>query len=480
MLKKYAAFLKFLSPAAANAGFVGLFLALTIALFTRAYFLSQPMRGDEAYTFLTYVNSGFRSLFDYSAPNNHVLNTLLIKLSTALFSASPASIRFPAFVAGLAAVVLTFFLARLLQKNQNSGIFAAVTVAIFPYLILYSTNARGYSLIVALTLLIASIALRFSNRPSGLDVFLLALFSALGMLAIPIMVLPVAGIFFWLSALLLLKKTPLKSVLHQFVIPFGGLSALLTVAFYAPVIFVSNGLAPILSNKFVKPLSWADFFTQLLPQLQKSFDELTRDVPFIVLLLVFVLVMLGFASAFKTRNWATLLILPSFCLGAACVLFVQHSIPYGRTWIYLIPFVLLLADAGLLWLLQTLPGRLQGFINAALLICALFFAINLTSNNTIARYTDTSGFAEAPIAVQYLKPIFKPGDTLRITNTADWPVYFYFWYDGMSPLLTGQNASTDRIFFIVKKSRGTIRDMATQPVTLLFDLDDLAIYEGKR
>ncbi|MGC1377902.1 MAG: glycosyltransferase family 39 protein, partial [Anaerolineales bacterium] len=445
-----------------GAGIVWPFLALALGLLVRGYFLSQPMRGDEAYTFLHYVNQGFLSLFDYSAPNNHVLNTLLIKLSASFWGASPASIRFPAFLAGLAAIVLAFYLARCLGKDSNSGILVAITSAVFPYLILYSTNARGYSLIVALTLLMAWVGYRFSNDLSKSGLLLLALISALGMLAIPVMILPVAGIFLWIVGLLLTKKTPLKTILSRFVIPFGVLSAALTLVFYTPVIAVSNGVASIISNKFIEPQSWEVFLAQLLPQLQKSFIELSRDVPPAVLLTVLALVVLGLVASARRRNWGVLLILPCLVLGAFFVLLVQHTSPYARTWIYVIPFILLVADAGLVFLLEHVPGRFQVWANAFLVFAGLFFALNLMSENIIVTYADTSAFPEAPIVVEYLKPIFKPGDTLRVSPTADWSVYFYFWYDGISSLLTGQSNSTGRIFFISKKSRGPLEDAAAQ------------------
>ncbi len=299
------------------------------------------------------------------------------------------------------------------------------------------------------------------------------------MLAIPVMLFPVAGIFLWLLALLLIKRMPLQAVFRQFVFPFSLLSVLLTIIFYLPVIIVS-GLAPIISNKFIEPQSWHDFLTQIFPQLQKSFDELSHDLPPALLLSIFLLVLLGIFRFIKQRNWAALLLLPSFFIGACLVLLIQHKIPYARTWIYLIPFIILPADAGLLFLLEYLPQRAQTWTNRILLLCVVFFAVNLTSKNSVTAYTDTSAFPEAPIAVQYLKPIFKPGDTLRISPTADWSVYFYFWYDGMSSVLYEKAPGTGRVFFIRKKSRGSLGEEAAQKFTLLLDMGNMALYQGKK
>jgi hypothetical protein len=466
--------------ASLNLGSTWLFIILGLGIFTRAYFLSQPIRGDEAYTFLTYIQGSFSALFEYSAPNNHILNTLLIKFVTTFFPASPASIRFPAFLAGLAGIILMFFLCRSLHKSPYAGIFAAALTAVFPYLILYSTNARGYTLIVALTIVVVWIGHRFVDVPSKTGVFWLALFSALGLLAMPTMVLPLAGIFFWLLVLLLLKRTPLNVVLRQFVLPFGLLSALFTTVFYAPVVYVSGGVAPIVANKFVDPQNWNDFLRELLPQLQNSFTEITRDIHPAMLGMLLLLVVLGFVGSFKQRNWATLLLLPAFFLGAVVILLIQHTNPYARTWIYLIPFILLLADAGLVFLLEYLPKSFPKWLNTAILVMAFFFAVHLTSKNVILTYLDTNFFPEAPIAVKYLKPILKPGDELRISSHADWAVYFYFWYDGMSSMLYDSAPSTGRIFFVHKKSRGPLTEDALKKFTLLFETGNMDIYEGRR
>jgi len=463
-----------------GAGATWLFFALALGLLVRTYFLPQPMRGDEAYTFMTYANRGISALFEYSAPNNHVLNTLLIKLSVSIFGTSPASIRFPAFLAGLATIALGFHEARSLGKNGNSGIFAAVSIAAFPYLILYSTNARGYALIVLLSLMLAWAGYQLSQDPSRPGVILLALFSALGMLAIPIMALPIAGISLWIIGLLLLKKFPVKTILYRFVLPFGILASILTIAFYIPVIFVSKGVGPIISNKFVQPQSWSEFSSQLLPHVQKSFEELSRDIHPGVLLAVFALTAFGLIHAARQRNWGIILLLPCLLVGAWLVLAAQRTIPYARTWIYLIPFILLAADAGLAAILNDLPSRMQISVNVVLILMTLCFTLNLASRDAITSYPDTSAFPEAPLAVEYLKPIFKPGDTLRISPTADWPVYFYFWYHGIYPTLIEKAPSTGRIFFIAKKSRGPLEAEITQRFTLLLDLGNMALYQGER
>ena len=163
---------------------IWLLLAMIIGVGIRGYFLSQPMRSDEASTFMNWVNNGFFSLFHYAVPNNHILHTLLVKASTLVWGVHPASIRLTALMAGIGLIPLTYCLCRLLN---NSGIFASFTIAVFPYLISYSTNARGYSLLVLLTLALAFVVVQFTNKPSVQGVILISILASLGMLTIPTM-----------------------------------------------------------------------------------------------------------------------------------------------------------------------------------------------------------------------------------------------------------------------------------------------------
>ena len=64
--------------------------------------LDQPMRCDELYTAWALVARGLPTvLFDYSSPNNHVLHTLLVYISTQAWGSAAQVIRLPAFLAGI-------------------------------------------------------------------------------------------------------------------------------------------------------------------------------------------------------------------------------------------------------------------------------------------------------------------------------------------------------------------------------------------
>ena len=118
-----------------------------IGLSLRIFHLDQPIRLDKSATFLNYVNKGWGQVFNYTAPNNHVLNTILIKLTTTLWGGHPFVIRLPALLFGTASIPLIYFVCK---KLGGGGYLAALIIAVHPYCILFSTNARGYSAIVFL------------------------------------------------------------------------------------------------------------------------------------------------------------------------------------------------------------------------------------------------------------------------------------------------------------------------------------------
>ncbi|MFZ1792125.1 MAG: glycosyltransferase family 39 protein [Anaerolineae bacterium] len=449
--------------------------ALLIGITLRVYFLAQPMRYDEAYTFLKYVNGSWLDVFRYTLPNNHVLHTALVKV-VAQASAAPAALRLPAFAAGVLAIPLIYRICRLMGSS-NSGVFAALAMAVFPYLVLYATNARGYTMVVVFALVLTWLAYSHHQMPMRIKLVGMAMVAALGMLTMPSFLFPVAGIYLWLTALLLIKHRALKPVLLGFVLPCGVLSALFTAAFYLPVIYATKSIAAITSNEFVRPLPWPEFFRLMPVQLQYTFNDFTRDVPIPALVLLLAFLLMGLARAIKTQRLAAALLLPCMLIGSALALIAQHATPFPRTWIYLIPFVFITADGGFAWLMDRWPGTSLALGGAACAGCALF-AVMLAQTNAITRYPDTGVFAQAPAIAAQLAKAMTPSDKLSIKTPEDWPVYFYLWQ--LHSEIGPQNENkTGREFFVATNAGHPIQLLTSKPTELIFEYQGASIYLGK-
>jgi hypothetical protein len=450
-------------------------MALVIGVAIRGYYLAQPMRYDEAYTFLNFADTYFSRVFFYPLPNNHVFHTLLVKLSTLIWSPHPVTIRLPAFVAGIGLIPLTFYLCRYLKI---SGILATIGVAVCPYLVLYSTNARGFTILMFLTVLMILIGIQIAEDITLRKITLFAIAASFGMFTMPSMMMAISGILFWLTCLLVIRGNSIRESLVNFLIPCSLLIVLITTLLYIPVIIVSDGIESIVANDFVKSQPIHEFVSQVLPHLQQVYIYFTRDIPKAALLALFVLSVIGILASIKNRDWKLLLLLPGVLLGSALVFGLRHRIPFVRTWIYTIPLFLILADAGFSALLNVASDKIQFLMKQIVLIFGIVMAVSLTSKNVIAHYPDTGVFPEAPIAAQFLQSHLIAHDLVTVPFPLDWSLYFYLWYYDAPKYNTQEDSRARNEFIVVKNEEPPSGvDSSAQKV---FSFRDIEIYQTVR
>jgi 4-amino-4-deoxy-L-arabinose transferase-like glycosyltransferase len=431
------------------------------------------MRLDESYTFLYYLNRG-RDPFNYVIPNNHVLHTLLAWVSVAIGGMGPLALRIPAFLAGVLCIPLAYFVSR--AFDRNAGPAAAVGMAVFPYMILYSTMARGYSLLVLLTLALLLAGKLYVDRPSPGGVILIALVAALGMLTMPTMVFVLAGVYPWLALALFIRERNGRALLRGFLIPCALWTALFTVLLYTPTVISSHGPQSIFSNRFVDSRGWNDFLTHLPGHVQMIFSDLSRDVPRAVEYGLVLLVLVGLFAAWRRRDWASVLLPFLVVLGSAAVLFAKHAIPFVRTWIYLVPFALLYADLGYTALVARLRPGLRWAPAGLILLAGVFYAGSLAARNAIAAYPDTGAFPEAAAVAQYLKPLMTGNEYIVVRDPANYTSFYYLCYDDAPPQDAAIDPATARRYFITQKGVQALSDLTDQPATLLYTYGNAVIY----
>src|SRR3954452_7686344 len=104
---------------------------VVVGVAVRLGFLSRPMQLDEAYTYNEYASKPILDgLSWYTLPNNHLLNTLLVHVSTVTFGNEPWAVRLPAFVAGVLLIPATFaMVARLCGRPPATATAASALVA---------------------------------------------------------------------------------------------------------------------------------------------------------------------------------------------------------------------------------------------------------------------------------------------------------------------------------------------------------------
>lgn len=129
-------------------------VVLLLGILIRFATFTPGLEYDEIWTFQHYSSGSLHKIFtDLATPNNHPLNSLLIKWSACFFSSPAIVLRLSAFLAGIATICLSGLLAGVLFRSRMTALAAMTFAAFNAGLILYSNTGRGYSLQVMLILL---------------------------------------------------------------------------------------------------------------------------------------------------------------------------------------------------------------------------------------------------------------------------------------------------------------------------------------
>jgi hypothetical protein len=390
----------------------------------RIWFLDQPMRYDEARTYLDFVSSGTERLFLYPAPNNHVAHTLLVYLSTLFLGNAPWAIRLPAVLAGILLMPMAYFCARTVF-NRSSGLVATGLVAGSPYLVLFSTNARGYSGIAFLTLALVPLTLYFVRKESGFAGFLIALLWALGLYTIPVMLFPIAMLGVWIFILAFHIGGLTKALrLARLLVWIGLLCAAVTVILYLPVVSMS-GVRAIVANQYVLPLSLSQVVLAWPRMVWETWLNYQRDIPFLCQVCLATCMLYGVFHLWRAKQSAFLL-LPATLIGIGTLLLAMRVVPFRRTWIFLLPLGFCLADVGVMGLLRFLTHRTRDTILGVLgLLFALGMGYYLTTTDAMSHYRDTGDLPDAEAIAIYLKPRLQEGDWILARKNLPLRYYFY-------------------------------------------------------
>jgi 4-amino-4-deoxy-L-arabinose transferase-like glycosyltransferase len=395
-------------------------IALGAAL--RLMYLNQPMRYDESVTYMYFVRLPWtEALSTYTYPNNHLFHTLLAELSVAAFGPAPWALRLPALVSGILIIPATYFMTRALYGAQQA-LFAAAIVASSGVLILYSTNARGYGIVVLGFLLLATVAARLLNESTTRDWIVFGVIAALGLWTIPVMLYPLGAVTAWLMVSLLVDGK--RRELRQLGATLAG-AAVLTIALYAPVVR-RDGLAAVTRNRFVTPSGWFDFFAELprtLAEAVMSWGLGARVIGIaIVLLAAMALVRHQAISRFRVG-----LPLAAF-VWCSWLLVVSHRAPFPRAWLWLLPLMAALASAGV-WRILQRSQRGREIVQRRLGIVAVALAFALAApvvlSFAVLLDRDTGTYRDARDAASTLTGVLRPDDAIFALIPTNGPLDYY-------------------------------------------------------
>ena len=142
---------------------VVLFL-LVLAISLRLPTLGSPLIEDEAISFNRYIDVPWKDLiFSYYEPNQHTLFLLLSKFFIWVFGESEIVFRLPSFMAGVLSIPLIYRLGLLIKIPWSSALVSALLMGLsWPHL-KYSLEGRSYALTIFLALLVTYSTIQYLN-----------------------------------------------------------------------------------------------------------------------------------------------------------------------------------------------------------------------------------------------------------------------------------------------------------------------------
>jgi hypothetical protein len=404
--------------------------------------LLTPARGDESFTLLHYASQPLFILLSlYDQPNNHVLHSLLVHVSTLAFGDHLWGIRLPAFMAGLLLVPVTFAWARRCAGTQT-GLLASALVAVSTPVVEYSTNARGYTLVSLFTLLLFLAARPAIVRRDAFAAFVFVSCGGLGCYTIPTMVFPLAGCLLWL--LMNHRRAWCR---------IGGL-ALLAVALaafcYTPVL-ATLGLRALVGKEYAAPLAFPDWLAALASLGHEILDFWFGGRP-LTLLAASCLALIGAWRLGLSRPLARMPVI-ALLLGLVVLSAAMRRWPPARACLYLVPFLAVWVAASLSVLPRGLPRVVASL---ALLMTQI---VLLGSGDLVEAARETGVLPEAAQVCRLLEPCLRPTDRVVLQGPSDGPMLYHLHLRGLpNALLTRPLGQADRVWFLVNQHHGQTLD----------------------
>ena len=423
-----------------------------IAFAMRLAHLRQTMRHDEAYTFLHYTKAPLATaLSDYTYPNNHLFHTLLVWISTRVFGDSEVAIRLPAFVFGMLVVPATYRLA-LRFADRGASLMAMALAAVWPALILYSTNARGYSFISFVFIVMLLVGDEIVEHATPSRWAALTLLFALGMYTAPFMLYAGSAVFLWILA----EKTRRDGIAGaRAVLPGLVTSAILTAAITVLVnipVVRSTGLASLVSNKYVTALGPRELVAALPTFVGWLKESLALGVP---LPLLGVFIVCAAAGLFVPREErGRRMVLACSVLGwCVLVLLATRRPPPARVLLFLIPPFCLFAGRGLAlgvaWLARRSPERVPAACATVALLFAIVFGASVVQRRVVFETPETGTLLHAPAIASYLLGELREGDRIVVMNPSDPPLDYYLFRRGRRLDEINARAGAGRVYVVV-------------------------------
>jgi hypothetical protein len=447
----------------------------------RLVHINGPVSHDEAYTATVFSPSLWYAITNYHAPNNHVLHTLLVHLSTAVFGFQTWAIRLPAFLAGILIIPAAYYLGKSIY-DRYTGLFASILVAWWPVQIAYSTNARGYSLVALLTLAALWLGIVVHRERNLVGWALIVLLSTLGFYTVPVMLFPFGVLFVWLFMENMVagpgEGYASKGVFIRYWL-YAGLSTFgLTLFLYSPI-FIYSGTRQFLLNG--KLSSFDQTGAVILDNIRGMYFEWIGGIPLPLLLLFGTGILLSLIFHRKLSTMRIPLQL-AMVVWIGIVLVVLQPDALIRIWFSFAALFAIWASAGLVGLLKGFHLRRIKNISVATVVitCAgiVLFIAGVQLLVTLPHTWAVKGRDEK--VVMFLKDKLGEQDIIVAPSPQDASLWYYAKIYGIPNRYFTKSNSFNRAFIITNPVNGQYRKSVIEQfgLTDVVDLQSLKLVQG--
>ena len=343
-------------------------LGIFLAGFTiRLYAIKAPLVSDELTNASIWGQMPWNKiLVNYQYPNNHIFHTILTSFILKFFGTHPIVIRIPVLITGTASLILTYLLTLRLFEARNISLWVLTLMAFAATPVYFSTNARGYSLLMFFALLTVWILYpilicpkRYSHEFSGVvswrHCVLLATLWSLGTWTVPTFIYFEVALATWIGCSLPFTSKTNRSSFWKILICL----LIAVIAFFIQYFVIVGPEMLKLSISNAATVTSVKFFPQLLVEWTRPWDSCG------ILFISFTVI--GIVSTiFRNPRVGFLLtvfvMLPPLLGWLTWVLNWTKQIPDVRVFHYSIPFFYMLASVGILKALEW-SNRLWTFNN---------------------------------------------------------------------------------------------------------------------
>ena len=335
-------------------------LALTLRLVN----LDSDLWLDEISTLVVY---GPMSLFEviggYINFNNHLMNTLLVKLSVGLFGEHEWAVRLPVALFGTATIPVVYWIARQFRLSREVSLGIALLLTVSYHHIFFSQNARGYIGHVLLTLVASGVLVRAlqTGRPRLWLLYVAAMLLNFATLLTSAYVLAAHGIV-GLAALGVLYRQGAVPwhLFRRLAVVFGaiGLLAFQLYALILPHAWV-QAQAKYTSEGGYFNLFSANLLSEIIRSLAAGIGLGSGPLTWVALLLGVVVAAIGFVALLR-RHWSLTLAL-SLPVALSILFIIINGLTFSpRFLLPALPLGIVAVVQGVYTIGEIISGHLSG------------------------------------------------------------------------------------------------------------------------